>query len=194
MAGELTSERTSSSPPESTRTNTNSDGWIDAAIPAASRSFKEWTGRGSNSSRGPRRHVQRHRRGPRTLPHYPVWSVESVTVDDVAFRSARTRAAAGWVLVDDAVELQGYRFTDGIKNCAIQFTAGYDRRLSPTRMALPEDIDRAVAELVAWKLREKSRVGEQSKTVGNETVVFKLADAPDSVKATVATYRRTGWH
>jgi hypothetical protein len=165
-------------------------------FPAASRSFKEWTGRGPELLKGARVDTFNGTDGcRRTLPHYPVWSVEAVTVDDIAIPQRANTRSAGWVLVDDAVELQGYRFTDGIKNCAIQFTAGYDSAaVAGTTQALPEDIDRAVAELVAWKLREKDRVGQQSKTVGNETVVFKLADAPDGVKATVAAYRRTGWH
>lgn len=194
MAGELTTRAGVKRAAGIEDSNTNSDGWIDAAIPAASRAFKEWTGRGVELLIGSRvdtfsgtgAHL-------RTLPHYPVWSITSVKINDDVITQRPDTLSAGWVLVRDTVFLQGYRFTRGIANCEIQFSAGYDTSLNPPDpKALPEDIDRAVAELVAWKLREKDRVGQQSKTVGNETVVFKLADAPDSVKTVVATHRRTG--
>lgn len=169
--------------------DTEADNLLKRLISASSSRFKVWTGRGDELLLGSRVDTFSGTGGTcRTLPSYPVVSVESVKVNDNPILQRANTLAPGWVKVEDRVELSGYVFACGIANCEIQFTAGVDPA------AVPEDLKQAICELVQWKFGEKERQGQQSKTVGGETVVFKLSEAPDSVKAVVDTYARKGWH
>lgn len=54
----------------------------------------------------------------------------------------------------------------------------------------PQEIEQAVIELVALRYRERSRIGENSKSVGGEVVSYNVKDFPDSVKTILNNYRR----
>ena len=58
------------------------------------------------------------------LANGPVSSVSSVTVDGAAIPKA-TSTTAGYVATDSFVGLRGYRFTRGIQNVEIVYTAGF---------------------------------------------------------------------
>lgn len=54
----------------------------------------------------------------------------------------------------------------------------------------PQEIEQAVIELVAVRYRERSRIGENSKSIGGEVVSYNVKDFPDSVKTILNNYRR----
>jgi hypothetical protein len=169
--------------------NTNSDAALSALIAPASKFFLGETGRGDEFFLGSRVHIFSGTHGTRcTLPFYPVSAVSSVKVNDAVIPQRPDTMSCGWVLVGDAVELQGYRFCRGIANCEIDFTAGYDPA------SIPADVDRAVAELIAWKFKEKDHVGQSSKNVENSLVVFRPEESPAGFRAVVKTYSRIGFH
>jgi hypothetical protein len=122
-----------------------------------------------------------------TLKNYPVTAIASVTINDVAVPVRPTKLADGWVQSGDAVKLVGFRFDKGTENVEVQYTAGYASN------AIPDDIQAAVAEMVAWRYREKDRFGQSSVNQAGAVTSFKLDDAPASVKSTVANYARVGF-
>lgn len=54
----------------------------------------------------------------------------------------------------------------------------------------PYEIEQACIELLSIRYRERTRIGENSKNIGGETVSFNVKDMPDSVKTILNNYRR----
>jgi len=54
----------------------------------------------------------------------------------------------------------------------------------------PQEIEQACIEIVSLRYRERSRIGENSKSIGGETVSYTVKDFPDSVKTILNNYRR----
>src|SRR5262249_6589951 len=90
----------------------------------------------------------------------------------------------GYTFTPTELALRGYVFTRRPQNVAVTYTAaGY--------ATTPPDIAQACIELVAQHYRERSRIGEVSKTVGGgETVTFSQKDMSDPVKTPPPNPRR----
>jgi len=118
----------------------------------------------------------------KVLENFPVISVTSVTVDGVAIPARPAIGQDGYVLNDGQVDLFGFAFTTGVVNCAIVYVAGY--------ATAPVDVAQAVIELVAWRYREKDRIGQASRTTSQgEVVTFQRDAAPPSTEAVIEQYR-----
>jgi hypothetical protein len=129
-----------------------------------------------------------------TLRNDPVLSVAQVLVDGQvvpprpAFAPGDPGNAAGndgWVLIDGArVELQGgaYAFTAGVGNVSITYDAGFDM--------VPAEVADAVILLVAWRFRERDRLGQTSKTIGGETVGYSREPIPLYAQKVIDLYRK----
>ena len=115
-----------------------------------------------------------------TLPDYPVTEVFLLEIDGQAIPPSAGAGMPGYRFTDTKIVLDGYRFTAGIGNVHIDFTAGYDE--------VPADIAQAVNELVAMRYKERDRIGHKSKSLAGETVAFITAAMPESVKAALAPY------
>lgn len=59
-----------------------------------------------------------------------------------------------------------------------------------TYMYTPPEIEQACIELISLRYRERSRIGENSKSIGGETVSFNVKDFPEGVKTILNNYRR----
>lgn len=115
------------------------------------------------------------------VPNYPIQSVTQVTVNGVVVPQgvAPTPTASqqsGWFFDEDTVWLSGWRFCEGLQNCSLSYTAGF----SPTDPNLSA-LAQACIEVVSYRFRERSRIGERNKSVNGEVIGFALVDFPPEV-------------
>ncbi len=116
------------------------------------------------------------------LPNYPIQSVTAVTVNGVTVPqgvapSPTQTQQDGWFFDEDTVYLYGYEFCRGVQNCSLSYTAGFSPS-DPNLLALAQ----ACIETVAIRFKERSRVGEVSKSVNGEVITFFKGDfTPDVV-------------
>lgn len=110
------------------------------------------------------------------VPDYPISSIASLAVDGLAV------PANAYVFSNDTIVHQTGVFERGIANVEITYTAGY--------AAIPDDIKQACIELVCYRYKERSRIGEVSKSMGGQTVSFLQKDLPNFVKMILDPYRR----
>ena len=113
---------------------------------------------------------------------FPVTEVKSLTIDGQEVPQAAASEAAGYVFSPTQLSVRGYRFNRGVQNIAVAYTAGYRE--------VPPDISQACIELVALRYRERTRIGEVSKSLGGaETVTYAQKDMSDAIKTLLQQYR-----
>jgi hypothetical protein len=114
----------------------------------------------------------------------PVTAVLSLSIDGLMIPPAPLDGgfSAGYTFTPTELALRGYVFTRRPQNVIVTYTAGY--------AATPPDIAQACIELVCQRYRERTRIGEVSKSLGGgETVTFSQKDMPEAVKTLLAQYR-----
>lgn len=129
-------------------------------------------------------------------PQRPLNSVASLVVDITTISERSSVWTSGYVLDIEmgTVELAGYIFTSGLKNCTIQGNAGY--------ATIPDDLEQAAIEWAAWKIREssisnigKNVFGETQKQLpaGGGTLRYwtdgLIKDIPPQIKSVLDNYR-----
>jgi hypothetical protein len=113
---------------------------------------------------------------------YPVTAVMSLTIDGEVIPAAGSATAAGYSFSPTQLSLRGYRFNRGAQNVVIAYTAGYS--------TIPPDIAQACIELVALRYRERTRIGELSRSLGGaETVAYSQKDMSDATNTLLQQYR-----
>lgn len=113
---------------------------------------------------------------------FPVAEVLSLSIDGQEIPRAVSSRAPGYAFSPTQLSVRGYRFTRGVQNIAIGYTAGYS--------TIPPDIAQACIELVALRYRERTRIGEVSKSLGGaETVAYSQKDLSDAIKTLLQQYR-----
>jgi hypothetical protein len=113
---------------------------------------------------------------------FPVVTIQSLTVDGQMIPQAASICAAGYSFSASQLSVRGYKFCRGAQNVVIAYTAGY--------ATIPPDIAQACIDLVALRYRERTRIGEISKSLGGiETVSFSQKDLSDSIKTLLQQYR-----
>jgi len=108
------------------------------------------------------------------LRHSPATNVTSVTIGTLTVPRATDGVMTGFLANSFAVRLRGYRFTRGIGNVSVTYTAGLQDD-DPVLAELKE----SALELIAYVLRTKPFIGIQSKTLGHETVVYMRQAMPE---------------
>jgi hypothetical protein len=94
----------------------------------------------------------------------------------------------GYFFDATSVILRGDRFQRGIGNVIVEYTAGYD--------PIPGDIEQACIEMVVRKYRERTRIGETSRSLGGaetvaySTVMFSRRDMGTDIEALLWQYRQ----
>ncbi len=113
---------------------------------------------------------------------FPVSAVLSLTIDDQVIPQAASSTADGYRFSKTQLSLRGSRFNRGFQNVVITYTAGYS--------TTPPEIAQACIELVALRYRERTRIGEVSKSMGGaETVSYSQKDLSDAIKTLLQQYR-----
>jgi hypothetical protein len=121
--------------------------------------------------------------GPRIqFACFPVSAVLSLTIDGQPVPPATSACVAGYSFSQTQLAVRGYIFSCGIQNVVMTYTAGYS--------ATPPEIAQACTELVALRYRERTRIGEVSRSMGGaETVTYSQKDVSDGIKTLLQQYR-----
>jgi hypothetical protein len=104
-----------------------------------------------------------------------------------AFAGAGSHADFGYVFTPTALTIRGYSVPRKRACVTLQYTAGF--------AGVPFDIAQATIELVCRKYRERTRIGERSKSLGGgetttyETVSFTLRDMASDIQLLLQQYR-----
>lgn len=117
----------------------------------------------------------------------PITAVSSVTVDGLAIPAAASSTSYGYVFDDSMLYIRAggtcERFNKGVQNVTVTYTAGY--------AAIPQDVNQACVEWVAFKFAKRARIDEKSQTLGTQqTQSYDLSDMPQSVKSALMSYIR----
>jgi Phage gp6-like head-tail connector protein len=113
---------------------------------------------------------------------FPVTAVLSLTIDDQPVAAAASINAAGYRFSSTQLSVRGHRFNRRAQNVVIAYTAGY--------ATTPPDVAQACIELVSLRYRERTRIGEVSRSLGGaETVVYAQKDMSDAIKTLLQQYR-----
>jgi hypothetical protein len=115
------------------------------------------------------------------MPDYPVTAVSSVTIDGqiVPLGSVIT---PGYYFTPSEIVLNGYRFCAGKQNVVIVYTAGYS--------TVPADLEQACIGLIQFRLAERGRVGEASRSMGGQTTSFIQKEMPDWIMGVMNNYKK----
>jgi hypothetical protein len=98
-----------------------------------------------------------------------------------------TSSTAGYVYTPSAISVRGYWVPRKRACVLLRYTAGF--------AAVPPDIAQATIELVCRKYRERTRIGEVSKSLGGgetaryETTSFSLRDMASDIQLLLQQYR-----
>lgn len=121
------------------------------------------------------------------LPNYPISSVESLalvnarTVADGLQPSVDLTERVDFAVTPYAIKLYSMIFPRGVANVAITYTAGYT--------TAPKDLQHAAAKWSARRYREMERLGQKSKTIGGETVLFDISENDPDGEGILERYR-----
>jgi hypothetical protein len=124
---------------------------------------------------------------------FPATAVSRVVVDGVAIPAipeppgmaafSTFAVQAGYLFTPTQLVIRGYSIPRKAGCVTLQYTAGY--------AVTPPDLAQACIELVALRYRERSRIGEVSRAIGNgQTVSYSQKDMSDSIKTLIQQYRR----
>jgi hypothetical protein len=113
---------------------------------------------------------------------FPVSAMLSLTIDGKAVPAAPSITAAGYSFSPTQLSVRGYRFNHGAQNVVVAYAAGYS--------TIPPEVAQACIELVALRYRERTRIGEVSRSLGGaETVAYAQKDMSDAIKTLLQQYR-----
>jgi hypothetical protein len=113
---------------------------------------------------------------------FPVSAVQSLTIDDCVVPPAPSSTTAGYTFSATQLSVRGYKFNCGAQNVIVAYTAGYS--------TTPPEVAQACIELVALRYRERTRIGEISRSLGGaETVTYAQKDMSDAIKTLLQQYR-----
>ena len=113
---------------------------------------------------------------------FPAVAVLSLTIDGQIIPRATSSWAAGYSFSQTQLAVRGCEFCRGAQNVIITYTAGYS--------TTPPEVAQACIELVALRYRERTRIGEVSRSRGGaETVTYSQKDLSDGIKTLLQQYR-----
>lgn len=138
--------------------------------------------------------------GPRDVRYqfavFPVSGVSSVVVDGVtippipslspappgATTVSSFAAQAGYLFTPTQIVIRGYVVPQKAGCVTLRYTAGYP--------VTPPDLAQACIEMVVLRYRERTHIGEVSKSIGGaETVSYSQKDMTDAIKTLIQQYR-----
>lgn len=104
-----------------------------------------------------------------SLPNTPITAVLALSVDGVAKSPAVNATAAGYVFSDTQVMLRGDRFSRGVQNVALTYTAGF--------AVIPPDLVNATLEGLSAVVQSLSRdPGVRSEKAGDTGYTYGGTD------------------
>lgn len=132
------------------------------------------------------------------LRNYPIISVTSLSIYELNIPQAPDSNSSGFLFDDKRLYLTGNpinvlnfnssgfsiftMFSVGVQNVKVVYQAGY--------ATIPLDLQQGCNELVALRYRERTRLGERSKSMLGESISYDVAQLTDSIKRWLQPYRR----
>lgn len=122
--------------------------------------------------------------GGRTLSFAvtPVTAILNLSIDGRDIPPAPDDFHPGYRFGPTRLSLYGYRFTPGLDNVAVEYSAGF--------ATVPGELAQACIQLVALRYRERDRIGLNSKGMAGEVTSFLRDAMPADVAAVLQRYRR----
>jgi hypothetical protein len=124
----------------------------------------------------------------RLLPRaFPIISVTAVSVDGLSIPQSQGFSSAtqvvGYLWDSRRILLRGFRFSRGVQNVAVSYTAGYS--------SVPLDLKQAALEAFALTYRQRTHIGEKSNSMGGQvTLSFDMSEVPPRSLCVFGQYRR----
>lgn len=123
------------------------------------------------------------------LPQYPIISVTTVRINEVAYDESTSIYNSGWFIYNakaGILGLRGYEWLQGARNIELVYTAGY--------ATIPEDLQEACIKQVLWNYKQGKGahllgVSGKSLADGNVSLFMTNALLPE-VKEVLNRYRR----
>lgn len=109
------------------------------------------------------------------LSYAPIYSVTSITnIYGITVTAPFTKNLI--YLTDGSV------FTEGKLNWTVVYEAGFEE--------IPYDVRQACIDMVAFKYKEKDRIGINTKTLAGEVISFEKRELKDHIRSQLAPYVR----
>jgi hypothetical protein len=119
------------------------------------------------------------------LANYPILSIASLTIDGIKIPASDGVSPGYWFPPNGrALMLRGYKFAQGLRNVAIQLSAGYGDASGPGGTDIipwPDDLQMALNMYIITRANERSRLGIGSKSLASESVTF--TDGPSGTSS-----------
>jgi hypothetical protein len=113
----------------------------------------------------------------------PVVSVTELKVNDRVIPEAINSQSPGYKFTTSKLVLMlGARFPEGTLNVELKYTSGF--------AVIPNEVAQATTELVGKKYRERERIGQKTKVLAGEVVVFEASDLSDELKSVLRSYQK----
>ncbi len=116
-----------------------------------------------------------------TFQNYPVTAVATVQVGPGP-QLMKTLATTDYVWTRTAVKLRFGIFAQGVGNVILTYSAGF--------ATMPADLVLAASKTVAYRYRQLTRLGQNSKNMGQETVQFETGQYTKDVQNVLNQYRQ----
>jgi hypothetical protein len=113
---------------------------------------------------------------------YPLLSVSSVKVDNIAVPPAADCTKPGYQFTATGIYLNGYMFTKGIKNVTLVYSAGY--------ATVPAEIGQVCIDLISRKYKQRDRIGLKSEVLQNQTILFDTSDLTDEIMSVLKQHNK----
>jgi uncharacterized phiE125 gp8 family phage protein len=113
------------------------------------------------------------------LRNFPVTAVAGVEVGPPSGRTAWD-VDTDYVFDEYGITSMTGKFLAGIAGIVVSYTAGYAE--------LPGDLKRGATKLAALRYKQLTKLGQNSKTLGGETVNFDTRAFPDDVQRLIDKY------
>lgn len=120
--------------------------------------------------------------GTIVLANTPIISVASIGIGSPPATRVALTANTDYILGRNTIRLLGGVFPRGVANVAIAYNGGY--------ATVPLDIADCCAKWTALRYRQLERIGQNSKTMANETVTFDTDAMPKDVALILSDYKR----
>lgn len=115
------------------------------------------------------------------LINTPIKTVSAVTINNTAVTVRTVPTASGFTWDDINLYVPGWCFAKGVQNIVVTYEAGFD--------AVPADLEDCVAQVIAWKYRNRDRIGVNSKVLAGETNSYFAGLSKDLLEA-IDQYKR----
>lgn len=118
------------------------------------------------------------------MREFPIASVVSLSIDGVAVSASASSTATGYQFDDEAIYLVGKKFTKGVRNVAITYTAGYRSDV------MPFDIRQAVIEMAGLSYRRRDHLDVSSKSLAGESTAYITQAMTPAAKSLLQAHMR----